>query len=82
MRRLKVALGAAKGLAYLHEYANPVIIHRDIKSNNILLDNDLEAKVADFGLCKSMADSGKDYITTQVKGTMVSIQNSNFIPLY
>ncbi|KAL6205403.1 hypothetical protein ACLB2K_022663 [Fragaria x ananassa] len=70
MRRLKVALGAAKGLAYLHEYANPVIIHRDIKSNNILLDNDLEAKVADFGLCKSMADSEKDYITTQVKGTM------------
>ncbi|XP_050367286.1 leucine-rich repeat receptor protein kinase HPCA1-like isoform X2 [Argentina anserina] len=70
MRRLKVALGAAKGLAYLHEHANPTIIHRDIKSNNILLDKDLEAKVADFGLCKSMADTGKDYITTQVKGTM------------
>ncbi|XP_062017587.1 leucine-rich repeat receptor protein kinase HPCA1-like isoform X2 [Rosa rugosa] len=70
MRRLKVALGAAKGLAYLHEHANPTIIHRDIKSNNILLDKDLEAKVADFGLSKSMADSGKDYVTTQVKGTM------------
>lgn len=77
MRRLKVALGAAKGLAYLHEHANPTIIHRDIKSNNILLDKDLEAKVADFGLSKSMADSEKDYVTTQVKGTMVSIQNSN-----
>ncbi|KAK7363901.1 hypothetical protein VNO77_06061 [Canavalia gladiata] len=68
--RLKVALGAARGLAYLHELANPPIIHRDIKSNNILLDERMNAKVADFGLSKSMVDSEKDHVTTQVKGTM------------
>lgn len=70
IRRLKIALGTARGLAYLHELVNPPIIHRDIKSNNILLDDRLNAKVADFGLSKSMVDSEKDHITTQVKGTM------------
>ncbi|KAK7263754.1 hypothetical protein RJT34_31351 [Clitoria ternatea] len=70
IRRLKVALGTARGLAYLHELANPPIIHRDIKSNNILLDQSLNAKVADFGLSKCMVDCEKDHVTTQVKGTM------------
>nr|POE45962.1 putative leucine-rich repeat receptor-like protein kinase [Quercus suber] len=70
MRRLKVALGAARGLAYLHELANPPIIHRDIKSTNILLDERINAKVADFGLSKPMGDDERDHITTQVKGTM------------
>ncbi|KAK7331220.1 hypothetical protein VNO77_25438 [Canavalia gladiata] len=69
-RRLKVALGAARGLAYLHEHADPPIIHRDIKSNNILLDENYNAKVADFGLSKSILDDEKDHVTTQVKGTM------------
>ncbi|XP_073099538.1 leucine-rich repeat receptor protein kinase HPCA1 isoform X2 [Elaeis guineensis] len=69
-KRLWVALGAARGLTYLHELANPRIVHRDIKSNNILLDNHLNAKVSDFGLSKPIGDENKGYITTQVKGTM------------
>ncbi|WZZ13364.1 hypothetical protein YC2023_106453 [Brassica napus] len=69
-RRLKIALGSSKGLAYLHELADPPIIHRDIKSNNILLDENLNAKVADFGLSKLVGDPEKNHVTTQVKGTM------------
>ncbi|XP_074275093.1 leucine-rich repeat receptor protein kinase HPCA1-like isoform X2 [Silene latifolia] len=70
MRRLMVTLGAARGLQYLHELADPPIIHRDIKSTNILLDERLIAKVADFGLSKLFGDTEKGYVTTQVKGTM------------
>lgn len=67
-----VTLGSARGLQYLHELADPPIIHRDIKSNNILLDERLNAKVADFGLSKLFGDDDqKGYVTTQVKGTMV-----------
>ncbi|KAK9286891.1 hypothetical protein L1049_015298 [Liquidambar formosana] len=60
-RRLKVSLRTARGLSYLHELANPPIIHRDIKSNNILLDERLNAKVADFGLSKPMGNSEKGH---------------------
>ncbi|KNA06609.1 hypothetical protein SOVF_179430, partial [Spinacia oleracea] len=71
IRRLMVTLGSARGLQYLHELADPPIIHRDIKSNNILLDERLTAKVADFGLSKLFGDTDqKGYVTTQVKGTM------------
>ncbi|KAF5468748.1 hypothetical protein F2P56_012878 [Juglans regia] len=69
-RRLHVALGSARGLAYLHELANPPIIHRDVKSTNILLDENLTAKVADFGLSKLVSDALTCHVSTQVKGTM------------
>ncbi|KAJ8622948.1 hypothetical protein MRB53_031477 [Persea americana] len=55
--RVKVADGAARGIAYLHEDCHPRIIHRDIKSSNILLDNNFESQVSDFGLAKLALDS-------------------------
>ncbi|TYI45464.1 hypothetical protein E1A91_D13G038300v1 [Gossypium mustelinum] len=66
--RLKIALGAAKGLAYLHEDCYPGIIHRDIKSANILLDFTFKAKVSDFGLAKLTQDNNT-HVSTRVMGT-------------
>nr|GMD49456.1 proline-rich receptor-like protein kinase PERK4 [Ipomoea batatas] len=66
--RLKIALGSARGLSYLHEDCHPRIIHRDIKSANILLDNHFEAMVADFGLAKLSSDNNT-HVSTRVMGT-------------
>jgi serine/threonine protein kinase len=66
--RLNIILGAAKGLAYLHHDCSPRIIHRDIKSSNILLDGNLESRVSDFGLAKLLEDE-ETHITTIVAGT-------------
>ncbi|XP_027090654.1 LRR receptor-like serine/threonine-protein kinase FEI 1 [Coffea arabica] len=66
--RLNIIMGAAKGLAYLHHDCAPRIIHRDIKSSNILLDASFEARVADFGLAKLLEDE-ESHITTIVAGT-------------
>ncbi|ESQ30224.1 hypothetical protein EUTSA_v10011404mg [Eutrema salsugineum] len=54
-KRMKIALGAAKGLSYLHEDCNPKTIHRDVKAANILIDDSYEAKLADFGLASYLA---------------------------
>ncbi|XP_058096837.1 LRR receptor kinase SERK2-like isoform X2 [Magnolia sinica] len=67
--RKRVALGTSRGLEYLHEHCNPKIIHRDVKAANILLDEDFEAVVGDFGLAK-LVDVRKTNVTTQVRGTM------------
>lgn len=66
--RMKVILGTAKALAYLHEAIEPKVVHRDIKSSNILIDGEFNAKVSDFGLAK-LLDSGESHITTRVMGT-------------
>ncbi|KAI9177116.1 hypothetical protein LWI28_011266 [Acer negundo] len=66
--RMKVILGTAKALAYLHEAIEPKIVHRDIKSSNILIDDEFNSKVSDFGLAK-LLDSGESHITTRVMGT-------------
>ncbi|KAL3646993.1 hypothetical protein CASFOL_009165 [Castilleja foliolosa] len=67
--RKRVALGTSRGLEYLHEHCNPKIIHRDVKAANVLLDEDFEAVVGDFGLAK-LVDVRRTNITTQVRGTM------------
>lgn len=66
--RLKIAIGAGKGLAYLHEDCHPKIIHRDIKAANILLDFKFDALVADFGLAKFTSDANT-HVSTRVMGT-------------
>ncbi|KAK6946644.1 Protein kinase domain [Dillenia turbinata] len=67
--RRKICIGVARGLAYLHEEVRPHIIHRDIKASNILLDEDLTPKIADFGLAK-LVPPNATHISTRVAGTV------------
>uniref|UniRef100_A0A6V7QW20 non-specific serine/threonine protein kinase n=1 Tax=Ananas comosus var. bracteatus TaxID=296719 RepID=A0A6V7QW20_ANACO len=64
--RRRIALGAARGLSYLHDHCDPKIIHRDVKAANILLDEEFEAVVGDFGLAKLM-DYKDTHVTTAVR---------------
>nr|XP_043620629.1 receptor-like serine/threonine-protein kinase At1g78530 [Erigeron canadensis] len=66
--RYKIAVGAARGISYLHNDCIPHIIHRDIKSSNILLDGNMEARVSDFGLATLM-EQDKTHVSTLVAGT-------------
>lgn len=66
--RLKVALGAARGLAFLHN-ADPMVIYRDFKTSNILLDSNFNAKLSDFGLARDGPTGDKSHVSTRVMGT-------------
>lgn len=70
LQRHKIALGVASGLEYLHLNHSPRIIHRDLKPANILLDDDMEARIADFGLAKAMPDYKTHITTSNVAGTV------------
>lgn len=67
--RMKIAVGAARGLEYLHCKANPPVIYRDLKSGNILLDADFNPKLSDFGLAKLGPVGEKTHVSTRVMGT-------------
>jgi somatic embryogenesis receptor kinase 1 len=69
LSRKRIALGSARGLSYLHDHCDPKIIHRDVKAANILLDEEFEAVVGDFGLAKLM-DYKDTHVTTAVRGTI------------
>lgn len=75
--RYKIALEAAKGLCYLHHDCSPLIVHRDVKSNNILLDSNFEAHVADFGLAKFLQDSGTSECMSAIAGSYGYIAPGN-----
>ncbi|KAG6727760.1 hypothetical protein I3842_02G140700 [Carya illinoinensis] len=67
--RLRIATNAAQGLEYLHCACKPPIVHRDVKTTNILLNENLQAKLADFGLSKIFPSDGDTHVSTVVAGT-------------
>ncbi|KAE8673680.1 putative serine/threonine-protein kinase-like protein CCR3 [Hibiscus syriacus] len=77
--RIKIALDAARGIHYLHNYAMPPIIHRDIKSSNILLDANWTARVSDFGLSLMGPESDQEFMSTSAVGTVGYIDPEYYV---
>jgi serine/threonine protein kinase len=69
-QQYNIILGIANGILYLHEDSSMKIVHRDLKANNILLDDDMEPKITDFGLARLLAEGQGPTRTTRVIGTL------------
>jgi serine/threonine protein kinase len=76
--RQKICVGIARGMAFMHEESTLKIVHRDIKTTNVLLDRDLKPKISDFGLAK-LDEEENTHISTQVAGTMLSYVFPSFL---
>ncbi|KAH9703640.1 protein kinase domain-containing protein [Citrus sinensis] len=76
--RREIALGVARGLAYIHEGIKPHIVHGDIKPNNILLDKNMNPKISDFGLSKLLHENAA-HVSTQVAGTLSNYADSGHL---
>ncbi|XP_027337472.1 putative serine/threonine-protein kinase-like protein CCR3 [Abrus precatorius] len=77
--RIKIALDAARGIEYIHNYAVPPIIHRDIKSSNILLDSNWNARVSDFGLSLIWPETEQELMSTKAVGTVGYIDPEYYV---
>ncbi|PWA62361.1 protein kinase-like domain, Leucine-rich repeat domain, L domain-like protein [Artemisia annua] len=76
--RYKVALGVASGLEYLHMHHTPRIVHRDLKPANVLLDDDMEARIADFGLAESIPEADTHMTSSKIAGSLGYISPEHY----